>query len=773
MTRLMLWALDRPWLTLALVAALTAGLGSQVARVRVDTSTESFMVEKDPGRAHLDRFKERFGSDTRTFVIVKAPDVFTPDVLGTVRRLSDALAQVDGVVTVDSLTTVRDFRGEGDSLSTDLLVPPDPAPADMPRIRARALDTKAFVGTLVSRDGRAAAILVHSDAPRGQHGFNRRFSAEVDRLIAREAATGLEIYQIGGPLSDATVGRFVLADLRTFIPISLGALFVMLWVAFRSVQGVAVPVATSALGLVWTVGLMALVGLPINILTATIPSLLIVIGAAEDIHLLAHYHHLLESGADRATALRRMAHEAALPIGVTTATTVFGFLSLVTTDITMLIQFGWAAAIGLTANFLVTIVTLPAMLALWPVPRRHRATAFEDEGVHGRIPPLMERLAAFNLAYRGRIALAAALLAALSVVGWTQLRVDTDAITFFSEDSQIRRRIADFQAAMGGPTGFAIAIESGRPGGLTEPALLKSVAALQAFVEAEPGVDHTVSVADYLAKLNRELHDGDRSRERVPDTREQVAQFLVLLEGKELGKLLDWDASTAVVRVRHHLTGSLALGGLLERIEQATPRLFPPGVAVRPTGDAILVRNAADYMAINEVTSFGSAIVVIALVHAWLFRSLRAGFLSLVPDLVPVLVTFGIMGALGIPLNPGTAMIVSVALGIAVDDTVHHIVTYRRQLRVHGDPAVAMVHTMRAQGRPIIYVSVALAGGFAMLGASNFVPTAHFGALSAVVMLVAMVAELTLTPILMFWAARWHGSWSLFDRVRRWAGAAP
>ena len=772
MTRVMLWAIDRPWLALALVAAITLGLGAQIARVRVDTSTESFTVANDPGRRYLDGFKERFGGETRTIVLVKAADVFTPEVLGAVRRLSDALAELDGVAGVESLTTVRDFHGEGDSLSTDLLVAPGAAAAELPRIRARALGTRAFVGTLVSRDGRAAAILVHSRSRWSDAGFNRRFSAEVDRLIAGVASPGLELYQIGGPVSDATVGRFIFSDLATFLPISLGVLFVLLWGAFRSVQGVAVPMTTSALSLVWTLGLMGLIGLPINILTATVPSLLIVIGATEDIHLLTAYHHGLESGADRATALRRMAHEGALPIAVTTATTVAGFLSLVTTDIAMLIQFGWVSALGLAANFAVTIVTLPATLALWPVPRRHRPTAFEDQRVHGRIPPLMERLAAFNLAHRGHIALVALALVGLSVLGWSRLQVDTDAMTFFSERAVIRQRLSDFQASMGGPAAFAIAIESGRPGGLTEPALLRSVAALQAFVEAEPGVDKAVSVVDYLAKLHREMHGGDARLERVPDTREQVAQYLVLLEGKETDTLLDWDASTGVVRVRHHLTGSAALGSLIRRIEAAAPRLFPPGVAVRATGDAILIRNAADYMAINEVTSFGSTILLIALVHAWLFRSLRAGFLSLVPDLVPVLFTFGLMGALGIPLNPGTAMIVSVAIGIAVDDTVHHIVTYRRQLREHGDRRVAMVRTMRAQGRPIIYVSLALAGSFGVLGASHFVPIAHFGVLSAVVMLVAMASELTLTPILMYWTAAWHGSWSPFSRVRRSADGA-
>jgi hypothetical protein len=250
--------------------------------------------------------------------------------------------------------------------------------------------------------------------------------------------------------------------------------------------------------------------------------------------------------------------------------------------------------------------------------------------------------------------------------------------------------------------------------------------------------------------MNREMHGGDPALETIPATRDEVAQYLLMLEGAELAKFLDFNASGANIVVRHNLTGSGDLSALLERIDAWVARHVPPHVTVTATGEAILFNNASDFMAVNELTSFTWTFLVIGVIHALLFMSVKAGALSLVPNVIPILFNYGLMGLLGIPLNTGNALIATIAIGIAVDDTVHHMVTYNRQLNLHHDQTIAMFNTMRAQGRPIVYVSLALAAGFLALAFSNFVPTVHFGLLAAAVMLLAMFGELMLTPILMY-----------------------
>ena len=742
---------DHPVAAVVLTLLLTLALGAQLPRLRIDESAEGLMVERDPARAFYEQARQRFGSDNLTVVLVKADDVFTLAALTAVRRLSDGLERVAGVSRVESLTTTRNIKGEGDALTTDPLVGAviPTAPAELARLRADALGSRVLVGNLVAADGRATALVVYADSRPGETAFNRRFTTDVDALVARETRPGLTIYQVGAPMTKATYAQYLKADQRTIIPLSTVVLIVTLFLAVRTLQGVVIPVVTAVVSIVWSLGLMAVTGIPLTILTAIIPSLMLAIGFTEDVHMISEYHHRLEHGDDKLTALRTMLGESAMPILVTTATTVLGFGSLITTDITMLIQFGYASAMALTANYVVTMLLLPPMLRWWAVPRRLRRAALVDESPHGGIPRLMQRLGEFNLRWRVPILVAWGALTLASLAGWLTLRVNTDLISFFPERSAIRQRVADLSRSLAGGLAFYVVVDTGHDDGIKNPAVLRRIAGLQDHLAATGRVDKTVSVADYVRKMHREMHGGDPAFETIPETSDQVAQYLLMLEGRELEKFVDFKAAAANIVVRHHLTGSGDLSALLRDIERHVARDFPPTVIVRATGEEVLFNNASDYMAVNELTSFSSTFVIIGVIHALLFMSLKAGILSLIPNVVPILMLYGFMGLVGIPLNTSTAMIATVAIGIAVDDTVHHMVTYSRQLNELHDQRRAMFETLRIEGRPIIYVSIALAAGFLTLVASNFVATVYFGVLAAFVMLVAMLAELTLTPILM------------------------
>src|SRR6266545_1314025 len=698
MRRPLLWVVNHPFLASGLLALLTLALGLYIPRIEFDTSAEGLMVEKDPARRYYEQVKNRFGSDTLTVVLVKAENVFTAPGLDTIRRISDRLDRLEGV------TRVENIKGVGATLNVEPLVGATipTASADLERIRRDALGNRVFTGNIVSPDGAAGAIIVYTDAKSGDKQFNQRFSDGVEAILAQE-----------------------------------------------SLQGVVIPTVTGLISIVWALGLMAVLGIPVNVITAIVPSLLITIGFAEDVHMLTEYHHLLEQGRDKLVAIREMTEQTSLPVLVTTLTTVLGFGSLITTDITMLIQFGYAASLGLIANFVVTVVALPIMLRAWPVPRRLRRSAFAEGTTHDPLPGWIEWLAAFNLKYRVPILVGAGLSVVGSLVGWFNLRVNTDFVSYFPEHSVIRQRAEDLHRSMAGAFNFYLVVETRRENGIVEPEVLRRIAGLQRFLKGTGEVDQTISITDYVRTVHREMNSGDEAFDAIPETAEAVSQYLLLLDAKEIGKYIDFNGSTANIVVRHNITSSWQLSRLLKRLEVYVADQFPEDVKVRYTGEGILINNAADYMAVNEITSFSSTFVIIGLIHALLFMSVRAGILSLIPNVIPVLMNFGVMGLVGIPLNTGTALVATVAIGIAVDDTVHLMITYARQLNRHHDQRVAMIETLRIQGRPIVYVSLALAGGFLILMFSNFVPTRSFGVLSAFVMVVAMVAELVLTPLLM------------------------
>ena len=755
MSRLNLWIVDHPVVVSLGIALATLFFLFQIPKLVIDTSAEGLMLEKDPSKAYYDGIKKKFGSDNLTIVLLKADDVFAAPALQAVKRLSEAVDRLDGVSRVESLTTVNNIKGDNDSLNTEPLVGATvpTASADLDRIRRDALANDIFVGNIVSKDARAAAINVYTDAKPGDKDFNARFSGEVERLIAQEQArktAGVRsLYQIGGPITKVTFGEYIQADQVNLVPISVAVLFVILYLSFRMLQGVVIPMVTGLVSIIWGLGLMALFGYPVTVVTAIIPSLLIAIGFTEDVHMISEYHHNLERGQPKIEAVRTMMTEGGLPILITTATTVLGFGSLITSDITMLIQFGYASALALTANWVVTIGLLPAMLRLWRVPRRIKPLALEDESEVGRIPRLMTWIGAFNLRYRWPILAVSAVLTVLSLVGWYRLKVNTDFVSYFQESSFIRQRTRDLHQTLAGAVNFYLVVETGREDGIKDPDLLRRIAALQTFLAGTGKIDKSVSVADYLRKMHREMNNGDPAFDQVPPTRDLVAQYLLTLDGKDLAKYVDQSYATANIVVRHNVTSSWELSSLLTALDGYIAANFPKEVKVRSTGEGILINNAADYMALNELTSFSWTFLVIGILHSMLFMSVRAGFLSLIPNVIPILWNFGLMGLLDIPLNTGTALIATIAIGIAVDDTVHHMVRYSRELNVHHDEKTAMFNTLRAEGKPIIYVSVALAGGFLALTFSNFVPTWYFAILSAFVMLVAAVTELVLTPIIM------------------------
>ena len=747
MSRLLLWVVDRPAIATALLAGVTLILLSQVVRIEVDTSAESFMVEKDPARAFYEDAKRRFGSDNLTIVLVEADDVFTPVPLTAVKRLSDALERLDGVTRVESLTTVNNIRGSDGTLNTEPLLGREvpTAPDVLAAVKRDALANRVFVPNLVAADARATAVIAYTAG--GAH-FNRHFTDKVEELVAQARAPGLRIFQMGEPFSKVTYASYIERDQLTLIPLSIAVLLGVLFLSFRTLQGMLIPLITGVISIIWTVGIMAVVGIPLNAMTAAVPSLLIAIGFTEDVHMITVFEELLAHGHDKLSAIRTMLRESGLPLLVTSATTVLGFLTLVFTDITGMVQFGWASSVGLTANFIITMLGVPLLLMLWPVPRRVRPA---DHGAARAepIPRLMEWLAGFIVRERRMVWLVTVLITVASLGGWYSLRIDTDFMSYFPERSEIRERARELHRALAGAQVFYLVVDTGVEDGVKQPRVLSAIAGLQDYLAHTGRVDASVSVADYLRTMNREMNGGDKGFETIPDSAELVAQYLLLLEGKELSKYVDFNSARANIVVRHDVSSSYELSRLLAGIDAFVASTFPRNVHVRATGEGILVNNAADYMAVNEFTSFGSTLLIIGVIHALLFMSVRAGVLSLIPNVLPIIASFGIMGLLKIPLNTGTAFVATVAIGIAVDDTVHHMVTYNRHLNAHNDQTRAMVETLRSEGRPIIYVSLALAAGFFVLMFSSFVPTRQLGFLSGVVMLIAMVAELVLTPLLM------------------------
>ena len=748
--RLLIWSVTHPAAAAAVFGLITLALAAQIPRLQIDASNEGFMLEQDPERQYYERVKAIFGSDELTVVMVKAPDIFTPAPLETIQQLSDALERIDGVTRVDSLATVHNISGTDDGVQIAALlqhgVPTDAGA--LAAVKSKAISDPVFAGNLVSEDGRAAGLFVYTQADAGDREFNQRLSSKVEELIARHATAGVTLEQIGGPIIKATVADFVRRDQMTLIPFSVITLFAVLMIGFRTPQGVVAPLVTGLSSAIWGVGLMALFRIPLNVVTVAVPSLVLVVGFAEAVHIISAYHACLRAGRDKIHALSEAVEEAALPILVTTTTTILGFATLIFSDITILIQFGYAATLALTANFIATLIGIPLLLRLWPRPKRIRLTALGESDTDRLVDARIASACRFVLRHRIPIGAMFTILALASLYGWYTLKVDTDFVSYLPDDSIVRQRMRDVDRSLNGASAFFVVVETGRDNGVADPAVLNQIAGLQQFLESIPGIGKTTSIVDYVSHLNTVLNGPTDGSRAIPALADVVAQDLLLMDRSQVSRFLDLPASTANIVVRHSLTGSWELSQALHQLQNYVAE-HVRGLEVHAAGQSVLTNRAADYMAVNEVTSFVYTLAIIGLIHSALFMSVKAGLLSLVPNVIPVIYSFGLMGLLDIPLSTGTAMVATIAIGIAVDDTVHNMVTYSRQLKEHADERAAVIRTMAIQFRPIVFVSMALAGGFVVLAFSQFVPTVYLGLLSAFVMIAAMISELVLSPILM------------------------
>jgi hypothetical protein len=338
-----------------------------------------------------------------------------------------------------------------------------------------------------------------------------------------------------------------------------------------------------------------------------------------------------------------------------------------------------------------------------------------------------------------------------AVIGFftLQVNVDNDLLGYFKKNSAIRSRSQILHEDLAGAQTFFIRINSGFPGTFKQPENLGHVAQIQKYISERGWFDKTKSLADDISIIHREMNNGDEKYFKVPDSTDLIAQYLLFLHRDEISRYVTADFSEANILVRHNISSSHELADALQDLEEHIKKTLNPHFLWGFTGENILVNAAADSMAEGQAKSLSIVLVLIFIIMSILFVNVKAGALSLIPNLFPIVLNFGIMGIFGIPLNTGTAMVAAIAIGIAVDDTIHLMSRYNTEMRVLQSQDKAVNVCIHAEIRPVISTSIALSLGFAVLGFSNFVPVICFGLLSSMVMLFAIIGDLFITPILL------------------------
>jgi predicted RND superfamily exporter protein len=741
---------QRPGLVLAATALITVVLAAGLPQLSVDASIESMIVSDDPDHLAFEEKKAVFGSDEVVALAIPFNDALAPESLGIQRRIAQRIESLPQVTEVDALATTDDILGRGDTLIVEPLVPRDRHPRELEQaaehhIRERVATNQLWSGFLISRDRKSAALQIHLDEP--THSTDDR-NAVVVRIeqIAREELEGRPYYLAGHPYMKTEIARTMQRDLSIFLPVTLAVMAVFLIVGVGSLRAAGVLLIGILLSAVWMLGFMGWLGEPLTALSNAAPTILLALGTAYFMHLVASYQKEAQAGGTSAEITYRALARVRRPTVVAGVTTAIGFGSLASSKIPLIHGFGLDLAAGIMAVVVIACFSIPAAFTL--------LAPGSGAGILARGPGLgnfLFRVSRLDAARPRAILIGAGFVLALCVVEGSRLEVDSSGPNAFAEDEPFRVSSEFYRESLSGDVIENVYLTGAKEGDFKDPARLRRMLEFQMAAEALPQVDKSISIANYIALMNRAMHENRESEERIPDSREAVAQYLLLYsfsgDLEEFDDLVDPSYSQARIILNATVPSSSASAELRAVLSDLARKHFPGeagSAAVLST--EILLSQAADSLAREQVRSFAAALALIVLVVAVAFRSVSAGALLLLPNGLPIALNLGVMSLLGLALSESTSVISVIALGIAVDSTVHLLAAIRGSEKARGSLPGAVVYAMQTTGRPVLVSSFIITAGFSILLLSDFQLISEFGGLTALTIVYCLGADLLVLP---------------------------
>jgi predicted RND superfamily exporter protein len=751
MTRLLVAVADNAGRVLVATLLLTAlavfglvDVQTGKPRLRLDGSTEGLLPPGGDIRVAYERAQRLSGGGDAIVVAVGSEEVFESDFLERLARITARLEQVEGVERVSSLSNAASVWAEdGDLRVAPLLEEIPREPAALVALREQTLANPFLSGVLVARDARTAALFVHlepmTDGEMIESGLDVQVAA-----AARDEAGSHPVWISGFPRLKAATSVTLQRDLGRTLPLVIVFMALALAVAFRSVRGVLAPLATIFVALIWTCGAIGALGGTLNVVTVIVPPLVVTLAFAYTMHVVYDYDHFMRASDDVSprACVRHTLAVVGLPVIITGVTTAAGFLALAVSPIPAVREFGLYSLVGVILTVLAALTFTPALLGVLPAPSRVRAPR-----QHGVVDRLADRLADFDLSRRGLIIGGAVVLLALSVVGASRIVVANRFITNFPEDSEVRRDFAAIEQRLSGANAMQVLVETELRNGLLERDNLTALHDFQVWLMEQPEVGQAASIVDYLILLNRAFQDGEVEDPAIPESSRLAGQLLFLGGGQESARLIDNSRSVGVVSVLVRGGDSGSVASLVGRMEERLAAL-PGSLQATVTGNMVLVADSVNAVAEGQWNSLILAFCIIYLVLSLLFTSFRIGLIALLPNALPIAVYFGAMGYTGITLNVSTALVGCVALGIAVDDTIHYFARFNADARRLGDERKATRATLRGILHPVTFTTVGLCMGFMILTTSSLRTQVEFGALAAFTLAVAWLIDVTLSPAL-------------------------
>lgn len=729
-------SLSSPIATIGVWIAFLVASGLGLTRLEIDTSTTSFLDRGTPAWEIYQRSVALYGGDEVVAVAIASQRSFDREALSAAVRLTRELSLVPGVRRVDSLSSVPLIRrGTDGAVTLDAgLEHGVPSPEDLGAVTNAIEKDRVAPGNLISRDGTVVAVNVLLDER--VDGDRQAVMEEIYSVLRRTETTG-QVSTSGVPVFRTKVNFRTAQEVARFGPLTLGLMLVILLVCLRSVFLCVLSLVPGAVGVCVTLGVMGAVGTTVSLSTMILPSVLLALGCAYSVHITsaARYSHGF-------AGLSLAAQSVARPVALSGATTAIGFGAMSLTTIAAIRELATFGAVGVLVITAAVLSLVPALLAV--------AVRWRGREARGRRPGglLSRLLTGIAIRRSGWVLVIWMVVLCVAALGVTQLRVESDIIRWFPQGSAVRDDYERIRAQLSGITPVNIVIQSRAGLSVTEPRVLAAIDRLSMDLEGQVGVGKALSVADAIRMVRAAVSDDRQGT--LPETQQEAEQYLLILEGSEhIWDVITPDYGGANIVLRVNNNSSREIVDLAHWVEDWWDQHGPSGFTAETTGIMFEFGRAQEAIAYSQIRGLAVAVIAIGLVMWLSLRSPRTATIALIPNAVPLAIVFGVMGLAGIPLDAATVCLGSLALGIAVDDTIHLLNGFEDG-RVNGLRKEGALEACMQRVLPALTASTAcIAGGFGILALSEFVLIQNLGVVTAGLVVSCLIADVTLLPALL------------------------
>jgi predicted RND superfamily exporter protein len=741
-SHLFIYFARRPALSAALLIIPTLISLYFLPQLQSDPSFDRLLIEDDPERIVYEEVIEEFGDDNSILLYFEGEALLSRNSLLKIRQFVWDLEEIEEVQKVDSLFTTPHFIGVDGLLSTTAALEDIPeSQEEIDKIIDSTVKNPMIATRLIAVD--KSSIVVNMQIASNKRPL-KDISIQFNQMLGKLGLNAKRNFQTGIPSIQLFTFREMRESQRTLLPIMVLAISVFIFLGSKSVHASIIPIVVVLLGLIWTIAFMVFAKIPLQLLVSSIPSITFILATTEIVHIMTSYLHNLKSSPNKISALEEALKETSLPISLTALTTVLGFGAICINQIVMLREFGIVSAFALIASFIITILYTPLHIRLFVKEKIPEVRSIQKDSIFQMAAKLFIKARS----YKKTILIL--LICYTGITGYLAQFVesDNDSINMITPDSKPRKNLAVFEEHFGGINSVFLVLEL-KEGDFKDPQHLKFLFDLERKLRANKDFYDAESFGSLMAHINNQMKIsiGNNPEYSIPENKNLISQYLLSLTGDDYEKYVSSDFKKANITIRHSISSSAKQKKAMDKLHLFLDQnLDPSKISYKISARSILNQRSGATIISAQSKSIIFMILIIFIIMSFLFKDLKMGLAAIPPNLLPILGLFASMSLLGIPLNVGTCIVAAITVGIAIDDTIHFFTRFKDNLNLGHSVDKAINKTIEEETSPIVITSLSLSIGFSFLLISHMVPIKQFGLLSAIVILLAMISDLFVTP---------------------------